>query len=479
MVEETNREEVLSQGDPPTGIPRDEGGEDVTRLLASAQPPVAPSPEFKERLFIQLAASLQDPVGQVQYVKYPEGKEVPGVPTRVTDRLAGFLRGIATAGQTPARRLVLAAGAAAAAVFIVVMGVRLVRQATIPTLVTLAMEQGRGEVVRPGGRFLGLGGPQALSVDAGNELPLAAGDEIMTGPDSKAFLRLYEGGTIELSPGTRLSIVDLQATSADGGPRLTLELRAGETVNRIASQWLASQGRFVIRTPSAAIVALPALFRLQVVSPSHTFLSVDEGVVRIAMGDDSTDLYAGEEIDARVGQSLVARAQEPQREIAEGEFPDLLCADRLLLPGLASPGDSVDIFLNGSWTATLNADAQGKFTYALDTWEEGSYEVVVRATNRRGHLSQEVMLAQFAIDCSPPPLLITEPWDPEVASSQVVLTGRTEPGVQVKIGEQEVTADSEGVFSAMLELVPGSNRLTITATDRAGNTLIIYPVLIL
>lgn len=319
MVGETNREEMLSQGDPPTGIlppgsshrdpegrgTRVEGEEELTRLLASAQPPVAPSPELKKRLFSQLAASLQGPVGQVQKESPPVlARDRPGsVPTRLPDRLAGFLRGIATTGQTPARRLVVAAGAATAALFLLVMGVRLLRQATVPAPVTLAEE-----------------------------------------------------------------------------------------------------------------------------------------------------------------------------------FPDVLCAEELpgplRLPGLASPGDSVDIFINGDLAATVNADAQGKFTYAQDRWEEGSYEVVARATNRRGYVSQEGMLAQFAIDCTHPDLLIIEPWGPKVASSQVVLTGRTEPGAQIKVGELEVTADSEGLFSAMLELVPGRNEVIITATDKADNNLEMLAVFI-
>ena len=473
----TNREEALSQGDPPTGIPRDEGEEDLTRLLASAHPPVAPSTEFKERLFQKLAASLQEPVPQGSRGMGQLQREALSVPPRVKDRLAGFLRGIATAGRTPAKRLVLAAGAATAALFIVVMGVRLVREATIPTLVTLAMQQGRSEVVRPGRAFLGLGGPQTLTVDAGNELALAAGDEIMTGPDSQALLRLFEGSSIELASGTQLSIVDLHTTSADGGPRLTLELRAGQTFAHIASRSFASQEGLVIRTPSAKVVALSRAFGLQVVTPSHTFLSVEDGLVHLTAGDEFTEVYAGEEIDARVGQSLVARAQGPQREIAEGEIAGLLCADSLLVPGLASPGDSVDLFLNGIWTATVIADAEGKFAYPVDTTQEGRYAISARSTNRQGHVSGEVVLREFAIDCSPPPLAITSPWEPEVLSSSVVLAGRTEPGAQVTIGEHRAMVDNDGAFSSLLELAPGNNPLTIEATDQAGNTLSLYLVI--
>lgn len=450
--------ESLSHGDPPTGIPRDEGGEDLTRLLASAHPPVVPSTEFKERLFRQLAAQVQ--------------KEVPSVPTRVTDRLAGFLRGIA--GQTPARRLVLAA-AVTAAVFIAVMGGRLVRQATAPPLVTLAMEEGTSQVVRPGGRFLGLGGPQALTVDAGEELALKTGDEIITEPDSKGLLRLSDGSSIELAPGTWLSL--FQATSAEGEPRLALEIRVGETFAHIAPGSFASQEGFVIRTPSAKVIALSRTFGLRVVTPSHTFLSVDEGLVHLTAGEEVAEVYAGEEVDIQVGQPLMVRAREPRTEIAQAYSP--ICADRVMVSGHVTAGDSVELFLNGIRTATVNADAEGRFAYPIETTQEGTYAVSARSTNQQAHRSAEVILREFAIDCSPPPLAITSPWEPEVASSSVVLAGRTEPGAEVTIGEDRAMVDNDGAFSSVLELAPGSNPLIIEATDQAGNTLSVYLVITL
>lgn len=421
--------------------------EDLTRLFASAHPPVAPSAEFKERLFRQLAVQVRQEA-----------------PSRVTDRLAGFL------SRTPARRLALAT----AAVFILVIGVRLVRQATVPPLVTLAMQEGTSQVVRPGGRFLGLGGPQALTVDAGEELALAVGDEIMTGPDSKGLLRLFDGSSIELAPGTQLSI--FQAISPGGAPRLALELRAGETFVRIAPGSFASQEGLVVRTPSAEVVALSRAFGLRVVTPSHSFLSVDEGLVHLTAGDEFVEVYAGEEVDVQAGQPLMVRARQPRTEIAQASH---LCADRVMVSGRVNAGDSVDLFLNGIWAATVTADAEGRFAYPVDTSQESTYAVSARSINQQGHGSEEVVLREFAIDCSPPPLAITSPWEPEVASSSVVLAGRTEPGAQVTIGEHRALVDSDGAFSSLLELAPGSNPLIIEATDQAGNTLSVYLVIML
>jgi hypothetical protein len=73
-------------------------------------------------------------------------------------------------------------------------------------------------------------------------------------------------------------------------------------------------------------------------------------------------------------------------------------------------------------------------------------------------------------DTTPPPLDITSPEDgAEVHERKVVFRGTTEPGAVVSSGKYEAEVDSDGSWSAVLELSKGENRVEFTARDDAGN----------
>jgi len=74
------------------------------------------------------------------------------------------------------------------------------------------------------------------------------------------------------------------------------------------------------------------------------------------------------------------------------------------------------------------------------------------------------------IDVTPPVLSITSPGEGEVFARKVVtLTGQTEPGAKLRLGELAVDAGGDGAFAFELTLVPGANWLAVRASDAAGN----------
>lgn len=72
-------------------------------------------------------------------------------------------------------------------------------------------------------------------------------------------------------------------------------------------------------------------------------------------------------------------------------------------------------------------------------------------------------------DTTAPELTITSPADGSTnVDSVTTITGKTEPGVKVYVGDAEVD-NVEGTFSKQVELKVGGNTFTVKAVDAAGN----------
>jgi hypothetical protein len=73
-------------------------------------------------------------------------------------------------------------------------------------------------------------------------------------------------------------------------------------------------------------------------------------------------------------------------------------------------------------------------------------------------------------DATPPVLTIAPGLEGStVTTAQFVLSGTAEAGAVVSIGTSPALLDEKGNWAAGVELVPGANSITVTATDPAGN----------
>ncbi len=59
----------------------------------------------------------------------------------------------------------------------------------------------------------------------------------------------------------------------------------------------------------------------------------------------------------------------------------------------------------------------------------------------------------------------------ETDLTPVIIKGKADPGAQVMVGRQAVTADQSGVFSASVDLAEGVNDIKIEATNKNGKTI--------
>ena len=80
----------------------------------------------------------------------------------------------------------------------------------------------------------------------------------------------------------------------------------------------------------------------------------------------------------------------------------------------------------------------------------------------------------MVLDTTPPAPPVLSPLPPVTRSSQITVSGATEPGARVSVymnssAQGEVRADEKGAFMVKTSLAEGNNAVTAIAFDAPGN----------
>ncbi|KNZ70536.1 Ig domain-containing protein group 2 domain-containing protein [Thermincola ferriacetica] len=134
----------------------------------------------------------------------------------------------------------------------------------------------------------------------------------------------------------------------------------------------------------------------------------------------------------------------------------------LAVAGYAEPGCIVKV--NGRVAKT---DNQGNFR-SLINLNPGKNLLAVSVIDNAGNA--QTCSRTVVYDHTPPELFVTSPTEEtETGNDMVIVTGYAEPESTVNVNWSEVPLDSERNFSKVVDLAVYSNRLFITARDKAGN----------
>ncbi len=141
------------------------------------------------------------------------------------------------------------------------------------------------------------------------------------------------------------------------------------------------------------------------------------------------------------------------------------------ITGTATPGQVVEIFIDGVKVGETTANADGIWTFTpTEALAEGEHVIEARVP---GNTTQIVV----TVDTTAPTLTVTSPTQGAVIGTDVTVTGTSEPGAVIEIfvdGEKvgETVADENGDWSYDLTgLGEGSHVITVRATDAAGNAV--------
>ena len=392
----------------------------------------------------------------------------PGFQTRLIATLTQAAASRKRAWLLPARGW---AWAALTLALLLVLGVDWLATPRSAATATLEVREGQAVVQQTRPVFLTITRSGERTLTRGQTTELAPGDRVRTDASGEAIILYPSGSTTEIQPDTDLSLTELR--KEDSGWIIRLKVWAGETIHRV-QRTLDSIPFFETETPLITAGVRGTVFRLRAISEDHTYLATDEGLVRVQMGDQAVDVPAGYEVDAIAGQPLQVRPQATIQINLAGKpkawEATLSAVSAFTLEGTAPPGTTMILLVNGQEVARGQADEEGRFALPITFPAEGTYSLELKAVGPDG-LVPIAPPVPFTHDATPPSLEILEPTTSEVTGASVTLRGRTEPGALVRVGSRQTEADAQGLFSVEVPLNPGTNEITVTATDAAGNTV--------
>lgn len=134
---------------------------------------------------------------------------------------------------------------------------------------------------------------------------------------------------------------------------------------------------------------------------------------------------------------------------------------KVKISGVADPKITVELFQNGLSQGTIVAKDDGTFSFDVNlNSEDNSFTVqAVGDSGEKSFLSAEYKISFLK---NPPPL-------EAFAAADGTVTGKTNPGVTVAVNDRLVVVDALGKFSYQIILKDGENKITVVATDLAGN----------
>lgn len=145
---------------------------------------------------------------------------------------------------------------------------------------------------------------------------------------------------------------------------------------------------------------------------------------------------------------------------------------QLTLSGQAEGGVNVTLLANdsGASLAVVAADAAGAFVFPELTLAEGENRFSAFAVDAAANRSEESNLLVVTLDTIAPQLAITAPLTGTIGNQRIVtVTGTTDDSsATLTLNGQPVTLNG-ATFSHPVELQLGSNTLTLSAVDLAGN----------
>lgn len=156
--------------------------------------------------------------------------------------------------------------------------------------------------------------------------------------------------------------------------------------------------------------------------------------------------------------------------------------DSLNIVGTADePGSTVHIYVDTTETSVTSDETTGKFSTSISL-AEGVNKIYVKEVDVAGNESEKKLLASIIADWTPPTVTITEPTTGTTTDEvSITVSGKVTDTV-AKYDELLVQLDAtgayvlkriylnpDGTFSTTVPLTEGTNIITVSAQDKAGN----------
>lgn len=154
--------------------------------------------------------------------------------------------------------------------------------------------------------------------------------------------------------------------------------------------------------------------------------------------------------------------------------PTATTSAKINLSGYAEASSTVELYQNNSQVNEVLTDTNGTFEFISIALDPGTNRFYIKAVDAAGNQSPPSPVNTVIFDPNAPTINLDQPDDGQQffgpSEQKITIKGNTDSDTTIKVNDRLAVVDSNGNFSLNYQLSEGDNRLTITATDKAGNT---------
>lgn len=148
-------------------------------------------------------------------------------------------------------------------------------------------------------------------------------------------------------------------------------------------------------------------------------------------------------------------------------LPDATSSATLAIHGTATDGSEISIIVNGENQKELTV--QGDTFDTNITLQEGANDLYVEMRLKKQNIFKKSSTYSILFQSKKPKLVIDSPTNgSRTSQSEINISGSTDPDVAVRINGLPTIVNTDGKFSSDIRIRDGENKITITATNRAG-----------
>jgi len=154
-------------------------------------------------------------------------------------------------------------------------------------------------------------------------------------------------------------------------------------------------------------------------------------------------------------------------------LPAATNSSSLVVSGSGQSGLTAVLYINDSETKDISITQSGTFVAQITNLKDGTNTISAKLMDTKGNISDLSNVVTVEIKQKQPTLTITSPSDNTSIlgdNNNVTISGSTDDNTTVTVNGHVIVINSDNSFSYQYPLSTGQTKLTIVATDDAGNT---------
>lgn len=161
-------------------------------------------------------------------------------------------------------------------------------------------------------------------------------------------------------------------------------------------------------------------------------------------------------------------------------IPSATNSSSLVVNGSGQADLTLLVYVDGEESETTTVSKNGTFTITLTDLSEGTKHISAKQRDDKGNISVLSNVLSVLIKKKGPLLELTAPEDRSTITGEdnkATISGKTEEEASVTVNGRVIVVSGDLSFTYKYPLNEGENKLTIVATDRAGNTTTIERII--